>query len=782
MAKSLVVVESPAKAKTISHYLGSDYVVEASVGHVRDLPAKGLGVDIEHGFAPTYGVVKGKADIVRALRSKGQRSDRVYLATDPDREGEAIAWHVAKACGFDADKIRRISFHQVTKSAVLEALANPRALDNDLIDAQQARRVLDRLVGYQISPLLSRTMRKRLSAGRVQSVTLRLVVDREREIQAFVPEEYWSLDALFRRRTEGREEFTASLYRVSGKKPDLHSRADVDAILDRLEGASFCVSRVKLGKRRRKPQPPFITSTLQAEAGRKLRFSPRKTMRVAQQLYEGIDLDGERVGLITYMRTDSTHVASEAQSEARAYVTGQWGAAYLPTKPPTYTTKVASAQEAHEAIRPTSVRRVPETLRSRLTKDQFRLYDLIWHRFLASQMVPAIYDTVTVDILAADDVVFRATGQKLAFAGYLAVYEESTDAPQKEEPQDIPLVTEGEILDLVKWLPEQHFTKPPPRYTEPALIRALESHGVGRPSTYASMVSVVQDRGYVARERRQLVPTPLGMLVCDVLVATFADIMDLGYTAGMEQQLDDIASGNLAYGRMLAGFYEGFETELAGAKQALPDVISQALWRDLPESLRERTCPECGKTLRVRVSKQGMFLGCTGYPDCRYTLDLSDPEHPRERADEFAEGEVCEKCGGRMKIISLGRGKFLGCENYPKCRFTKPILSDKIVALAKKTACPECGVAPMEPRSGPYGEYLRCAVCKKNFSLRKLAQQGIGVETVDVPCPECGHQPLHKVEGKYGPYYRCPACKKNISAKKLAAALETDGKEMPAED
>jgi len=778
MAKNLVVVESPAKAKTISQYLGPDYVVEASVGHVRDLPPKALGVDIERGFVPTYRVIKSKEDVIRRLHEKAQESDLVYLATDPDREGEAIAWHVAAAAGFDEDRLRRVTFHQVTKRAVREALERPRSLDEDLIDAQQARRVLDRLVGYQISPLLSRAMRKRLSAGRVQSVALRLVVDREREIQAFVPEEYWTLDALLQRRTLAKEQFAARLFRVAGQEPDLHSRADVDTILTRLEAATYQVSRVKKGNRQRRPQPPFITSTLQAEAGRKLGFAPRKTMRIAQQLYEGIDLNGERVGLITYMRTDSTQVAPEAQAEARQYILGAWGDAYLPERAPTYRSKVASAQEAHEAIRPTSVLRVPEEIRSRLTRDQCRLYELIWRRFLASQMNPARYDTLTLDIVAADDFVFRATGQELTFAGYLVVYEEGKDAA-KEEPKDLPEVSEGEILDLVRLQPEQHFTQPPARYNEPTLIRALESHGVGRPSTYASMVSVIQDRGYVVRENRRLAPTSIGMVVCDALVATFGDIMDLGYTAAMEQRLDDIASGSLAYVTMLTEFYQGFERELASAKDNMAEVITRALWNGLPESLQGRTCPECGKALQVRVSGAGRFLGCLGYPDCRYTLDLSDPENPREL--EFAEGEICEKCGGRMKIIIRGRSKFLGCENYPKCRNTRPILSDKIKRLAAEMACPECGHQPMEPRSGRYGEYLFCSTCEKNFSLRKLAQAGIGVETVGVPCPECGHTPLEKRAGRYGPYYRCPNCHANISVKRLRAALEAAGKEMPPE-
>jgi len=774
MPKNLVIVESPAKAKTISRYLGREFAVRASVGHVRDLPPKELGVDIEQGFRPAYRLVRGKEEIIEAIRQEAEQSDVIYLATDPDREGEAIAWHVAEAARLPEDKLRRVTFHQVTKSSVQEALRNPRALDSDLVDAQQARRVLDRLVGYQISPLLSTAIRggyatrKPLSAGRVQSVALRLVVDREREILAFVPEEYWTLEALLRRRTPERERLTARLHKVAGKEPDLHSKDDVGRILQDLKDATYTVTGVRKGTRRRRPQPPFITSTLQTEAGRKLRFSPRRTMRIAQQLYEGIEIGGEPVGLITYMRTDSTHVAPEAQAEARAYIAREWGKEYLPNKAPTYRSKAALAQEAHEAIRPTSPERAPETIRSALTRDQYRLYDLIWRRFLASQMKPAVYDTLTVEITAAERYLFRATGQRLVFPGYLVVYQEGEARGGKgKEDQELPLLTEGEVLDLVRLLPEQHFTQPPPRYSEPTLIRELESNGVGRPSTYASIVGVIQDRGYVVQDKGRLVPTDLGFIVCDTLIDTFADIMDVGYTAGMERQLDEVAAGKLGYRGMLSGFYADFAEELRAAEGRMPEAVARALWSGLPEHLRGRTCPECGEPLQVRISDAGRFLGCTGYPDCRYTLDLSDPENPQELVDEFAEGETCEKCGGRMKIIRRGRGEFLGCENYPECKNTRPILSDRIKQLAQETACPDCGTQPMEPRKGRYGEYLYCAHCDKNYSLRKLGLASAAAEEVDLPCPECGHSPVEKRAGRYGPYYHCPACKKNVSESKM---------------
>ena len=778
MTKHLLIVESPAKAKTIAHYLGPGYQVKASVGHVRDLPPDELGVDIERDFAPTYEVSKGKEEVIQEIQGAAKGVETIYLATDPDREGEAIAWHVAVAAKLDDARIRRIVFHQVTKAAVQEALDHPRELDRNLIDAQQARRVLDRLVGYQISPFLSKTMRKHLSAGRVQSVALRLVVDREREIMAFVPEEYWTLDAELQRRSEAKERFLARLHKVAGKDPGLKKQEDVQRILNALAGATYTVTRVQKGKRQRRPQPPFITSTLQAEAGRKLHFSPRQTMSLAQQLYEGIDLSGERVGLITYMRTDSTHVAPEAQAEARDYIAKRWGAEYMPAQPPTYKSKVALAQEAHEAIRPTSVLREPETIHPHLTEQQARLYELIWRRFLASQMEPALYATVTVDIVAAKDYLFWANGSTLIFPGYTVVYTEGRDDEEEERTQALPPLTVGEVVDLIKLIPEQHFTEPPPRYSEPTLIRALEANGVGRPSTYASIVTIIQDRGYVLKNQGKLFPTALGMVVCDALVATFADIMDVGYTATMEGRLDQVAAGELGYVAMLGDFYRGFRQELEGAKELMPRAVEQALWADLPPELRERTCPKCGRPMQVRLSESGRFLGCTGYPECRYILDLSKPDKPAEPADEFAEGEKCELCGGRMKIVTHGRSKFLGCENYPKCKNTRSILSEGIKQLATETSCPQCGQKPLQPQKGRYGEYLRCLKCEVNYSLSKLGLAGgkkgargggVAPETVDLPCPQCGQKPLEKRVGRYGPYYHCPACKANISEKKMPA-------------
>lgn len=766
MPDKLVIVESPAKARSIAHYLGGEYAVVASVGHVRDLPLKELGVDIEADFQPTYVVAPKKREVISKIAEAARSAHAIYLATDPDREGEAIAWHVQQAARLDPERTRRISFDQVTPQAVRQALQAPRELDRDLIAAQEARRVLDRLVGYQISPLLARAMKKRLSAGRVQSVALRLVVEREREILALVPEEYWTLDALLQRQTPERERLLARLLKVRGEDPGLRTKDEVDLILRELEGARYVVTRVQPGKRQRKPQPPHITSTMQADAGARLGYDARRTMRIAQQLYEGIELQGEMVGLITYMRTDSTHVAPEAQQEARRYIEQQWGADYLPSTAPAYRSKVVNAQEAHEAIRPTSVFRTPNSMVASLSAEQARLYELIWRRFVASQMPPALYATLTVDITADRDYLFRANGQRLLFPGFLAAM---PDREQEEADQPLPPVQEQEPLDLVELKPEQHFTKPPARYTEPTLIQALEANGVGRPSTYASMVTVIRERGYVRLEKRALIPTELGMVVCDALVATFPDIMDVHYTAGMETELDHIASGDLGYVGMLTAFYGPFSEQLAAAKASMKGAVATALAAGLPTELLTQTCPKCGKPLQVRLSKEGRFLGCSGYPDCRYILRTSGEAAP-EDDDVYAEGELCDKCGGRMRIITRGNSRFLGCENYPKCKNTRPILSEQIVALAQASACPACGASPLEPRSGRYGEYLHCPQCNKNISLRQLSapQQGEHApERVEAPCPKCGQRVLEARHGRFGAYYHCAACGANTSAAKL---------------
>jgi len=763
MPKRLVIVESPSKARSIGHYLGGDYAVVASVGHVRDLPLKELGVDIAADFRPTYVTAPRKEAVIAEIARAAREAQAIYLATDPDREGEAIAWHVQEAAGLDPSRTQRITFNQVTPEAVRQALQAPRELDRDLIAAQEARRVLDRLVGYQVSPLLGRALHNwKLSAGRVQSVALRLVVEREREIMSFVPEEYWTVDALLQRQTSERERLTARLLKVRGEEPGLSNKSEVDHILAELQSADYVVTRVEPGTRQRKPLPPFITSTLQAEAGSRLAFDARRTMRVAQQLYEGVDLGGEVIGLITYMRTDSTHVAPEAQQEARAYIGDRWGAVYLPDKAPVYQSKVANAQEAHEAIRPTSVVREPNAIKAYLTAEQMRLYELIWQRFVASQMKPAVYDTLTVDVTANRDYLFRANGQRLVFPGFLVAM---PDKEPDEAVHPLPPLKRGEPLDLVELKPEQHFTKPPARYTEPTLIKALEANGVGRPSTYASIVTVIQDREYVRREGRQLVPTDLGFVACDALVATFPDIMDVGYTAQMETELDRIAAGELDYGSMMRGFYGPFSAELAAAKTAIGPAVEAALSQGVRSDLLLRTCPLCGKPLQVRLSKAGRFLGCTGYPECRYVLQTSGEPAP-EQEIVYAEGETCPKCGGRMRVIKGGDGEFLGCEHYPKCKYTKPILSAAILQMAQATACPQCGAMPLEARKGRYGEYLHCPKCNKNISVKSLQP----AEKVTTPCPQCGASALVARRGRFGPYFHCEDCGANISAAKLKAS------------
>ncbi|MCE5258673.1 MAG: type I DNA topoisomerase [Chloroflexi bacterium] len=785
MAKNLVIVESPAKAKAIGKYLGSDYVVKASVGHVRDLPEKGLGVDIEAGFAPQYVVPPGKEKIISELARAAGSSEVIYLATDPDREGEAIAWHISLTANCAPEKTRRVTFHQVTPDAVREAIAHPRGLDTSLIDAQQARRVLDRLVGYQISPLLNKAAKNygqhTLSAGRVQSVALRLVVERERAIMAFVPVEYWTLDALLKRRQASGEQFQARLVKVRGQEPQLRLQQDVDILLKNLETASYNVQNIEHGNRQQNPPPPFITSTLQAEAGRKLHYTPRQTMRLAQQLYEGIELGGETTGLITYMRTDSTQVAGEAQQQARKYVHERWGASYIPAKPPYYRSKVANAQEAHEAIRPTNPMRAPETVAAYLDKQQLALYELIWRRFMASQMKAALFATTSIDILAGTDYLFRANGFTLLFPGYKVVYSEARDDDHEEQEVQLPEVNAGEQLDLLQLLPEQHFTEPLPRYSEATLIKELEKNGVGRPSTYATIIGVIEDRGYVLKDKGRLSPTDIGFVVCDTLVHSFEDIMDVHYTAGMEEQLDQVASGDLNYTGMLSGFYKPFSSALAAAADIIPDALRDAVWADLPGSMGSEICPTCGKALRMRLNDAGRFLACSGYPECRYTRDL--PSLNGQQAElTYAPGETCELCGGRMKVLTKGKNKFLGCENYPACKNTRAILSAYIKQVAAEQACPTCGTKPLSARKGRFGEYLYCPQCKTNISLAKLGlkkkraprQEAAPAELATVSCPKCHRPTMERRTGKYGPYYRCPDCRENYSAKKLGLSAVSD--------
>jgi DNA topoisomerase-1 len=634
MSKKLVVVESPAKARTIRGILGPEYRVLASMGHVRDLPRKGLGVDLEQNFRPRYVIAPGKRKTVKQLREAAHQISALYLATDLDREGEAIAWHVLRLLKLPKRvPVYRVTFHEITPAAVRAAFQNAGRINQDLVEAQQARRILDRLVGYRISPLLWRRVKggKGLSAGRVQTIALRLVVDREREIEAFEPVEYWTIEALLAQQIPDPIPFLAQLYRIGKEKPDLKNRDDAEAIIQALEGAVYWVESVKTKRQKRRPPPPFTTSTLQQAAARALHWNPQQTMSVAQQLYEGLRLGDEgHVGLITYMRTDSTYVAPEAQAAAREVIRQYFGESYLPPRPPTYKTKVKSAQEAHEAIRPTDARRTPKGIRPYLDAKQDALYTLIWRRFVASQMADAVYDVTTALIPTGKGgraqrlpYLFRARGRVRLFDGFLRVYEESLDVGEEaEEEKPLPPLRADEGLDLLELIPTQHWTKPPPRYTEASLIKELERRGIGRPSTFASMVGLIQRRDYVRRQKRVLIPTPLGFALCDLLVEFFCDLFDYGFTALMEQALDEIANGRQGRLATLEGFWRDFEPALAKAHADMPQVTVAPG----PQSARRRTkskptgekCPQCGKDLVSRRGKYGPFVGCSGYPVCKY--------------------------------------------------------------------------------------------------------------------------------------------------------------------
>ena len=700
----MVIVESPAKARTVGRFLGKKYTVRASVGHVRDLLRSSMSVDVENDFAPRYRVPNEKRQVVKELQKEVKKAVEVYLATDSDREGEAIAWHLMEAAKIKPSQARRVVFHEITRDAIEEAFAHPGKINMNLVDAQQARRILDRLVGYSLSPLLWRKVRGRLSAGRVQSVAVRLVVEREREIENFVPQEYWSIKAELAKREDHHppRSFVAELHRIRGEKVDLKDEAATQTVVDELEQSTYVVASVKKGQRRRQPSPPFTTSTMQQEASRRLRFTPRRTMRIAQQLYEGIDLDGNGlVGLITYMRTDSTNVAGRAQAEARNYITQRYGEEFLPPKPPVYKTRAKGAQEAHEAIRPTSVFREPGAIKEHLTRDQYRLYRLIWQRFVASQMERAVYDTISVEVLAGPEdgerpYLFRVSGSILRFPGFLVVYEEAKDEDAaKEEPsQQIPPLTADEVLDLVRLIPQQHFTQPLPRYTEATLVRTLEKYGIGRPSTYASILATIQQRGYVQRDGRRLVPTETGFLVNDLLVEHFTEVLDYGFTAQMEERLDEIAAGQREWMPVVREFYIPFKQRLDEADRKIEKV-------DLEPQEIGRDCPECGQPLIVCWGRYGKFIGCKGFPECRYT------EPWLEKV-----GVACPQCGGDLVEKRTRNGRVgYGCINYPDCEFwvwKRPL----------PQPCPACGGLLTEGRKG----WAKCIACEEEFEIDSLPQ------------------------------------------------------------
>ncbi|MBK9122296.1 MAG: type I DNA topoisomerase [Chloroflexi bacterium] len=666
----LVIVESPAKAKSVGRYLGPGYVVKASKGHVRDLLSSRLSVDLENDFEPTYRVPNDKRDTVAELKRAADSAAEIYLATDPDREGEAIAWHLINAANMEENRVRRVVFNEITESAVKDAFGQPRSVDMALVNAQQARRILDRIVGYQVSELLWEKVRGRLSAGRVQSIALRLVVDREREIEAFVTEEYWTIDAELRKqRPNGAKSdrpFLARLIKINGEDPGLTSEGDVKPHVDALKRSTYAVKDVVVGTMQRRPSAPFTTSTLQQEASRRLGFNARRTMSVAQQLYEGVDLGkAGTVGLITYMRTDSTTVSSQAQQEARTFISNRYGKDFMPARPPVYKTKAKGAQEAHEAVRPTSVLREPSALKGTLSSDQFKLYKLIWERFLASQMSPAVYDTLRVDISAGPNAadrpyLLRVSGRTMKFAGFMALYQDSREedaAQDDDEGRIIPTMTAGEMLDLLRVVPEQHFTEPPPRYTEATLVKTLEEYGIGRPSTYAPIVGVIQDRNYVESHQKRLVPTEVGRVVNDLLVKYFPDFMDYQFTARMEGQLDSVAEGDMEWVPVLHGFYDQFARHLQQARDHAP--------RTQPVEKIGRICPTCNTgDLIIRHGRFGKFIGCSRYPDCKHT------EPYIERT-----GVTCPQCGlehgGELIQRKAKSGRtFYGCSRYPDCNYT----------------------------------------------------------------------------------------------------------------
>jgi DNA topoisomerase-1 len=761
MAKQLVIVESPAKAKTLERYLGPEFRVTASKGHVRDLPEDRFGVNVHDSFQPEYVVIPEKEEVVNELRRAYRRAAGLWLATDFDREGEAIAWHITQAIGADPEQANRVTFTEITRGAVQEAFRHPRRIDFRLVDAQQARRILDRIVGYELSPLLSRRLRRALSAGRVQSVALRLIVDREREIQRFVPQEYWSVDA---RLTPDGEDlaFTARLVQVGEEKlapsPDrkglvLRTEEEARRHVERLREAAYRVAEVRRREVRRTPPPPFTTSTLQQEAARKLGFSARKTMQVAQRLYEGVEVPGEgQVGLITYMRTDSVNVAEQALRELSEVVRDQFGPDYALPRPRRYRTRVRGAQEAHEAIRPTSARRLPDDLEGVLDRDHARLYRLIWQRAVASQMAEARFDQTAVDVEAlpaeGPRYLLRATGQVLVFDGFRRVYSEGRDDGEEEAEALLPELVAEQALRLLELLPERHFTQPPPRYTEATLVKALEEHGIGRPSTYAPTISTLLDRGYVRLEDRRFHPEDIGVVVTDLLVEFFPDVFDVGFTARMEEELDQIAEGRASWVSVLNEFYEPFRRDLKVAEDEM----------EPPEEELDELCPRCPEEGRpparlvVRLGRYGRFVGCRNYPECTYTRELSGEGRPEPELLD----EPCPECGRPLQRRVGRYGPFVGCSGYPECRY---------VRREQRTTgvpCPECREGELVERRGRYGPFYSC-------SRYPECRFAVNQPPLPEPCAVCGGLVVQARGGAR----RCTAC---------GRAWDPEGRELPDEE
>jgi DNA topoisomerase-1 len=724
MADTLLIVESPAKARAIQKYLGKGFSVMASMGHVRDLPGNKLAVDVDKNFRPTFVVLPAKKSVVAKIHTAASKAGTILLAADPDREGEAICYHLSELLKDMGKPIERVLFHEITSPAVKAAVANPAGVDPQKVNAQIARRIIDRLVGYQISPLLWDKVRKGLSAGRVQTVALRMICEREDAIRAFQPEEYWTLTASLRGEDPQAVPFDARLTQWKGKKAQVRNAEENEALLAHLEGRPWSVSKLEKKKQKKSPSPPFITSKLQQEAARLLKFPVKKTMSVAQRLYEGVDLaGGETVGLITYMRTDSTRVSPQAVDAARAFVQEAFGGDFLPPKPRFYAPKKA-AQDAHEAIRPTDAGRTPDSVKPYLGRDEFALYRLIWRRFVASQMADALFDATKVQA-ACGDALFSASGSVCRFQGFLAVYE----VEEKGEKGVLPPLTQGESLTLLDLKSEQKFTEPPPRFTEATLVKALEENGIGRPSTYATIISTIQERTYVEKEKGALVPTDMGMLVSQILVKHFPALFDIGYTAAMEENLDKVENGAMDRQKLLERFWTDFHKELEAAKGEMVDLRKEGQATD-------EVCDKCGRPMVLKMGRFGRFLACSGYPECKGTRPLPDEKPP-----EVPEGaKTCEKCGSPMAVRQGRYGAFLACERYPECKYTLKIRKDKSgsVVVARdeplEEKCPECG-SNLVKKHGRYGPFVACS----NYPTCKYIQK----DTVETPCPKCG-KPLAK--------------------------------------
>jgi DNA topoisomerase-1 len=764
MANALIIVESPTKVKTITKFLGSDYVVKASVGHVKDLPSNRLGVDIAHEFAPEYITIEGKEKVLSEIKKAAKRVEKIYLAPDPDREGEAISWHIANALKEEKNnfQIYRVLFNEITKRAVLQALASPGNIDEDKVNAQQARRILDRLVGYKISPILWRKVRWGLSAGRVQSVAVRLICDREREIKNFLSKEYWTIAAFL----EGSlpPQFVARLFKIANEKAELANEADARKVVDDVQEAEFRVIKVDRKKKKKQPVAPFTTSKLQQEAFRKLRFPAKKTMSVAQKLYEGIELGDEgSTGLITYMRTDSTRIAEESLQEVRSYIDSRFGNEYLPARPKVYKNK-NNAQDAHEAVRPTSTFRDPEKIKRYLKPDEFLLYQLIWNRFVASQMQDAIMDMTTID-LKAKDYIFRATGSIIIFKGFMQVYQEDkddvppvnqndgdSDSSSPEKQKELPNLTEGEIVSLIKLDPKQHFTQPPPRFSEASLVKELEEKGIGRPSTYATILGTIVNREYVNRDGKgKFLPTELGMLVNDLLVDNFPEVLDVEFTAQMECQLDEIEEGKRDWVKELHFFYDSFTQYVQKAEHSMRDVKREGV-------LTDKICEKCGKPMAIKWGKNGEFLSCTGYPQCKNAKEFTRGENDEIIIKENEQvNQTCDKCGSPMVLKHSRFGDFLACSAYPKCKNTVSLerIDPKEAELAQNEKCEKCGAA-MQIKVGPYGRFLSCVEYPKCKFIKPI--------NIGVSCPEpgCGGYLTERKTKKGGKvFYSCsnyPKC------------------------